>query len=107
MPPIERIFSSMEVQDNLYMWGKLFIDKTGQGDNGWLVDSWSENGEPYWVARLNWVKAIDKTIHAVQMSVGQMDIYPEDTEIEPERAKFILETIKKFERKWMEQERIF
>jgi hypothetical protein len=35
---IERVFSGNARQDNLNIWGKLFIDNTGKGEDGWLVD---------------------------------------------------------------------
>jgi hypothetical protein len=44
----EIVFNGNAQQENLNIWGKLFIDKTGQGNDGWLVDSWSHSGTPYW-----------------------------------------------------------
>jgi hypothetical protein len=57
---------------------------------------------------MNWVKASDKKIHLVQMNVGmqnsQMNIFQEDTEIEPDRAEFIQSSIAKWEQEWLAEE---
>ena len=108
MARIERVFSGTARQDTLNIWGKLFIDKTGRGDDGWLIDSWCEGGAPYWQSRMNWVATKDKKIYLVQMNLGvhnsQMNICGEDADIEPGRAEFIRASIAKWERERLDEE---
>jgi hypothetical protein len=103
--PIKRVFSGYANQDNLNIWGRLFIDQTGRGADGWLVDSWSVGGAPYWQAHMNWVTTKDKKIYLLQIGIhSQTNIYGEDTEIEPDRAEFIRASIAKWEREWLDEE---
>lgn len=106
--PIERVFSGYARQDNLNILGRLFVDKTGRGDGGWLVDSWSVAGAPYWQPHMNWVATKDKKIYLLQMKMGLnsslTEMSGEDTEIEPERAEFILASIAKWEQEWFDEE---
>ncbi len=90
------------------MWGKLFASKTGRTVGGWLVDSWSENGAPCWHPQMHWFDKKEDKIYLVQLSVdwgrSAMKIYGEDTSLEPDRAKFILETVSKWEEEWLAEE---
>jgi hypothetical protein len=102
---VKIVFSGYERRDNLNIWGQLRIDNTGRGDDGWLVDSWSVGGAPYWQPHMNWVAIKDKKIYRMSSGVrGSLTESGEDTEIEPERAVFIQASIKKWEQEWLDEE---
>ena len=105
---IEQIYSRAEFQGNLHMWGKLFVEKLNHTIGGWLVDSWSEGGAPYWQPQMHWFAKKDDKIYRVQMNIGMhgstMNIFGEDTDIDLERAKFIRENVAKWEQDWIDSE---
>ncbi len=105
---VERILSRLTQKDNLRMWGKLYVSKTGQTVGGWLVDSWSENGAPYWQPKMHWLDKKENKLCHVQLNVdfghSSMNIHGEDADIEPERAKFIRATVGQWEQEWLEAE---
>ena len=51
---LEKAYSRLRHRENLRMWGQLYLGGTGQTVGGWLVDSWSENGAPYWGCKMHW-----------------------------------------------------
>jgi hypothetical protein len=104
---IEQIFHRSIVEGNLHIWGRLYVDKLGQTPGGWLVDSWSENGAPYWQPDMHWLANKDKVISRVHLNIGVFNgllVHGEDKEIEPERAKFIRATVAKWEQEWLAEE---
>ncbi|HTQ62536.1 MAG TPA: hypothetical protein VMI32_20085 [Candidatus Solibacter sp.] len=105
---IEKIFSRTALQDNLRIWGKLFIDKKTQLLGGWLIDSWCEGGAPYWQPHLNWVSKKDNKIYRVEMYIGiaggSTVNHGEDTDIEADRAAFIRSKIAEWQQQWLEEE---
>jgi len=105
---IEKVDSRLTHKDNLRMWGQLYVSRTGRTVGGWLVDSWSENGAPYWHPKMHWFdKKENKLCNAylkVDFGSSSMNIYGEDTEIDPERAKFIRATVAQWEQEWLEAE---
>jgi tRNA(Ile)-lysidine synthase TilS/MesJ len=105
---IEKILSRLTNLDNLRMWGQLYVSKTGQTAGGWLVDSWSENGAPYWHPNMHWLDKKESKLYHVQLDIGfghgSMNIHGEDTEIDPERANFIRTTVAQWEKEWLEDE---
>jgi hypothetical protein len=90
------------------MWGQLYISRTGQTAGGWLVDSWAENGAPYWPCRMHWLDKKENKLCIAQLDIGfgsgTMNLIREDTEIDPERAKFIRETVQQWEMEWLQEE---
>lgn len=90
------------------MWGQLYVSKTGRVVGGWLVDSWSEHGAPYWHPKMHWFDKKENRLYNVQLDIdfghGTMNIYGEDAEIDPERAKFIRETVAQWENDWLDAE---
>ncbi len=103
---IEMIRSFVGSEDNQRMWGNLYISKTGPTVGGWLVDSWSEHGAPYWQPRLHWFdKRENKFYHVfLNMDVAQMNLQGEDKEIDPKRAAFIRKMLEKWELEWLQDE---
>jgi hypothetical protein len=81
--------------------GKLFLSKTDRTIVGWLVDSWSENGSPYWQPKMHW---LDETKDKLCHFEFPLKMRTEDTSIDPERAKFIRETVSKWKEEWLAQE---
>ena len=105
---IERILSRLTHKDNLRMWGQLYVSRTGRTVSGWLVDSWSENGAPYWHPKMHWFdKKEDKLCHVelnVDLGRSAMNIHGEDADINQERAKFIRATLEQWEQEWLDDE---
>jgi hypothetical protein len=103
---IERVDSRLTRRDNLRMWGQLYVSKTGRTVGGWLVDSWSEDGAPYWRPKMHWFDKKENKIFQVQFDVnfrqGSMHIQAEDKDIDPARDKFIRTTVEQWEREWLE-----
>jgi hypothetical protein len=103
---MERVYSRLLHKENLRMWGKLYLSKTGRTVGGWLVDSWSENGAPYWRPKMHWFdKNEDKLNHVyLHFDLNSMQLAGEDTDVEPERAKFIRETVGQWEKEWLQEQ---
>jgi hypothetical protein len=105
---VEKILSRITHKDNLRMWGQLYVSKTGRTVGGWLVDSWSEHGAPYWTPKMHWFAKQEGKLYHVQLNVdyghSSMNIYGEDVDIASERSKFIRETLEKWELEWLEDE---
>ena len=105
---LEPIAHFNHMKDNLRIWGKLYIDKLNRTAGGWLVDSWSEHGSPYWQVCMHWVPNNEAKAYLLQLNVGfprsDMNVYAEDKEIEPERLAFILECVAKWKDEWMASE---
>jgi hypothetical protein len=106
---IERVHSRLSNRDkNLRMWGQLYVSQTGRTVGGWLVDSWSEGGAPYWQPEMHWLDKKDGKAYRVQLNINMgrsaMNLYGEDKEIDPGRAKFIRATVAQWEQEWLEDE---
>ena len=91
---IEQVYSRVASKENLRMWGKLYVRKWDQTVLGWLVDSWAENGAPYWRPRMHWLDRKDNKLQRAYLNfdIGAIQC-ADDSEVEPERVKFIRETI--------------
>jgi len=103
---MERVYSRSLHKENLRMWGKLYLCKTGRTVSGWLVDSWSENGAPYWRPKMHWFdKNADKLNHVyLQFDLSAMQLHEEHTDVEPERDKFIREKVEHWETEWLQEQ---
>lgn len=102
---IEKIHNRLTREGNLLMWGHLYVSKTSRTVGGWLVDSWSENGAPYWTPKMHWFdKKENKLFHVQPNLLSSTTMRGEDTDIEPERAKFIRATVNKWEQEWLAEE---
>ena len=103
----ERIYTRFGHKDGKRILGHLNVSKTGQTTGGWLVHTWSE-GAPYWTIKMHWLENGNKKLYHPNFKVGIgmnfMDTQVEDTEIEPERAELIRETIKEWENDWLESQ---
>ena len=88
------------------MWGKLCLKRWEQTGGGWLTDSWAENGEPYWRPRMLWLDRKENKLLKPNLNyeTGAIKFAREDSEVEPERAKFIRETVEQWEKDWLQQE---
>jgi hypothetical protein len=91
-------------EDNLHMWAKLYISRTGRTVGGWLLDSWSEHGAPYWRPQLHWFDKGDEKFYRAYLDIDRQSMHREDTEIEPERAKFMRKMLAKWELEWLQDE---
>lgn len=105
---MEKVYSRSKHKGNLRMWGQLYISASERTVGGWLVDSWSENGAPYWHCKMHWFDKKENKLHSAHLNVdfrpSAVSLSGEDTEIEPERAKFIRETVEQWEREWLQEE---
>ncbi len=91
-------------EDNLHIWGKLHINRTGRTVGGWLLDSWSD-GAPYWLPKFHWFDKSDGKLYHVYLEFGRaVNLHGEDTNIDPKRAKFIRKMVEKWELEWLEDE---
>jgi len=89
------------------MWAQLFISQTGGTVRGWLLDSWSEHGAPYWLPKLHWFDRGDEKFYHVDMGDGfggssTLHRRGEDTDIDPKRAGFIRKMLEKWELEWLQ-----
>lgn len=99
----EMVRSFVGYEDNLRMWGQLYINRTGSTVGGWLLNSWSEHGALYWTAKFHWFDKSDGKVYQVYLEFGRaINLHGEDTNIEPERAKFIRKMVEKWESEWMQ-----
>lgn len=105
---IEKVFNRLERKENLCMWGHLYLSKTGQTGGGWLIDSWSENGVPYWQPKMHWLEKKENKLYRAYLNMnyggGSIQLHGEDTDIDPQRAKFIRATVKQWELEWLQEE---
>jgi len=103
---VEKVESRLTQKGNLRMWGQLYVSKAGRTVGGWLVDSWSERSAPYWQPKMHWFDRKESKLLNVRFDINfgrsSMNIFGEDQEIEPERAKFIRATVEQWEREWLE-----
>jgi hypothetical protein len=104
---IEKIWSRSTINGSMRMWGTLHVSKPGGNLVGWIVDTWTENGEPPRLhPKMHWVSRDDK-LHHMHMNIGFQNgilIGEEDTDIEPTRAAFIKATLGLWEQEWLEEE---
>ena len=103
---LQNIRSFAGHDDNLRMWGKLHVSQTGRTVGGWLVDSWSEHGAPYWQPKVHWFDKGENKFYHVYMDFDRhsMNLHGEDTDIEPDRAKFIRKMLEKWELEWLQEQ---
>ena len=98
----EQILSRDASRDNLNMWGKIAVDKAGRSVGGWLVGSWSVGAAPYWVPKMHYYSREDRKFYIVRpnIALAKMDLIvdQEDKDLDPERAKFLMENIDTWER---------
>jgi hypothetical protein len=98
----ERILNYATSRDNFNMWGKIAVDETGWNVGGWLVGSRSVGAAPYWIPTMHYYSREDGKFYFVRpnIALAKMDLIvdQEDTDLDPERAKFILENIDTWER---------
>lgn len=100
---LEQIRSFVGHEDNLHMWAKLFVSKTGRTVGGWLVDSWSTLGAPYWRPELHWFDKNKFYSAYIDFDRGAMH-RSEDKDIDPKRAAFIRKMVGKWEQEWLQDE---
>jgi hypothetical protein len=91
---------------NLRMWGQLHVSQTGRTVGGWLVDSWSELGAPYWNPKLHWFDKFENKFYHVNKDFDRhsMNLHGEDRDIDPKRAGFIRKMVDKWELEWLQDE---
>ncbi len=93
----EQILSRDTSRDNLSMWGKIAVDKAGRSVGGWLVGSWSVGAAPYWVPKMHYYSREEHKFYIVQLNMAlakmALNVDQEDKELDPERAKFIMQNI--------------
>lgn len=106
---LERIRSFVGRDGNLVMWAQLFINQPSGTVRGWLLDSWSEHGEPYWLPKLHWFDKSDQKFYHVYMGDGfggssSLHRRSEDADIDPKRAGFVRKMLEKWELEWLQDE---
>ena len=80
--------------------GEIAVDAIGAGD--WLVGSWSADGVPRWIPRMHYYRREDRKLYLVRPNIippnKELTVDPEDKDLDPQRAKFIIENIETWER---------
>jgi hypothetical protein len=98
----EQILSRDASRDNLNMWAKIAVDKAGRSVGGWLVGSWSVGTAPYWIPKMHYYSREDRKFYIVRpnIALAKMDLIvdEEDKDLDPERARFLMENIDTWER---------
>ncbi len=118
---IEQASNHAGAQDNLSIWGRaaiilvyraalslqLYLNRKDRTVAGWLVDSWSTGGAPYWHPKIHWLAKDDGKIYRVYLNIDvrlhAMNLAGEATDIEPERADFIRANVAKWEMEWLDR----
>ena len=90
----------------LAIWGQLHLSTTGQTVGGWLVNSWSELGAPFWQPEMHWFDAGEKKFYRVFLDIEgrSMNLIGEAIDIDAERASFIRKMIQKWEKEWLQRQ---
>ncbi len=96
----EQLVSREASQDDLRMWGKIAVDTIRAGD--WLVGSWSVDGVPRWIPRMHYYRREERKFYLVRPNIApstmELTVDQEDKDLDPQRAKFIMENIESWER---------
>ena len=101
---IEKIWSKSTSNGSMRMWGTLH-SRPGGKLVGWIVDTWTEYGEPPLRPKMHWVPR-DGKFHHMQMNIdfrSSILIGEEDAEIETTRAAFIKATLGLWEQQWLDE----
>jgi len=100
---IEKIWSKSTSNGSMRMWGTLH-SRPGGKLVGWIVDTWTEYGDPpHLRPKMHWVPR-DGKFHHMHMNIdfhSSIQIGEEDTDIEPIRATFIKATLGLWEDEWL------
>jgi hypothetical protein len=98
----ERLLSREASRGDLSMWGKIAVDTIGKSEGDWLVGSWSVDGVPRWIPRMHYYRREDRKIYLVRPDIAaakmELIVDQEDKDLDPQRAKFIIENIENWER---------
>ena len=96
----EQLLTREASRDDLRMWGKIALDAIGAGD--WLVGSWSVDGVPRWIPRMHYFSRENRKLYLVRPNIAppnmELTVDQEDKDLDPLRAKFIIENIEAWER---------
>jgi hypothetical protein len=96
----KQLLSRDTSQGDFRLWGKVAIDEVGAGD--WLIGSWSVDGVPSWTPRMHYYRREDRKFYLVRPSIAsqtmELIVDQEDAGLDPQRAKFITESIEAWER---------
>jgi len=104
---VEKIYSRTTSVGNISMWGTLHVSRQTGKIKGWLTDSWSQGGPPYLHPKLYWLTKPDYKFHHVRLNIdyrSTIELGPEETDVEPERAAFIRTTLGQWEQDWLEDQ---
>src|SRR6202161_837379 len=89
----EQVLSREASRGDLRMWGKIAVDAIGAGD--WLDGYWSAEGGPRWIPRIHYYSREDRSLYLVRPNIipsnKDLTVDPEDKDLGPQRAKFIME----------------
>ena len=103
---VEKIWSRSTSNGSMRMWGTLHIGRPSGRLVGWIVDTWTEYGDPpHLRPKMHWVPR-DGKFHHMHMDIdfrSRILIGEEDAEIEPTRAAFIKATLGSWEQEWLEE----
>lgn len=100
---VQMIRSFVGHEDNLRIWGKIYVSQTGRTAGGWLLHSWSENGKPYWHAEQHWFEKCENKFYRAYFDIDRRswNLHCEDKDIDPKRAAFIRKMVDKWELEWL------
>lgn len=98
----EQLLSREASRGDLRMWGKIAVDTIGKSVGDWLVGSWSADGVPRWVPRMHYYLRGERRFFRVRPNIAlakmELIVDEEDKDLDPQRAKFIMENIETWER---------
>jgi hypothetical protein len=96
----DQLLSREASRGDLRMWGKIAADAVGAGN--WLVGSWSADGVPRWIPRMHYYSRDERKLYVVRPNIApekmELTVDQEDTNLDPQRAQFIVENIETWER---------
>ena len=93
-------------EENLRMWGQLYVSATRKTVGGWLVNSWAESAPPYWQPQMHWFDRGDDTFTHAYLDLDRRALvqYGEDKGIDAERVAFIRRMTAKWEDEWLKEQ---
>lgn len=102
---LAKVLSRSTTRSGNSMWGTLHTDESG-AMVGWVVDSWTERGATLPLQpQMHWVAKEDGKFYRMRFNIdfrSSIEVFGEDTDIEPKRAEFIRATLATWEREYLD-----
>jgi hypothetical protein len=89
----------VDTQNNMCVWGHLFVNTNDREIAGWRLNSWSFNGPPYWIPKMYWLdRSTNKLYHDHGLRLSPVQ------DIEQDREAFMKESVAQWEVEWLNEE---